>query len=93
MAIRNADEEAKKVHNARLEAGEVIQMWHPGKGFRFVENTEKAIMWAERRGYEHVEYEDRVIKEPLVKRKPAQASEQPKRGPGRPRKVQSKDGE
>jgi len=77
---------------ARLfEAGEVIQMRHAGKGVRYITNTEGAIRAALARGYEHVEYAEKTVKEVLPK--DAAPPAKPKRSPGRPKKAETKDGE
>lgn len=59
---RDPEAEAEARYQAMLESGEVIQMYHPAKGTRYITNTDHAIDWARKRGYVDVEYEERVVK-------------------------------
>ena len=66
-----------EMYQRLFEAGAVIQMYHPGKGIRYITNTEFAIAMARRRGYTDVEYVEETVKKPVVKAKEAEV-EKPK---------------
>jgi len=76
-----------------VESGDYIWMILAQTGEPVVvENRPEAIAKKKSQGYLEAEVVEETVKRPIVKRHESSA-EAPKRGPGRPRKVQSKDGE
>lgn len=67
-----------------FEDGKLIQMHSDLYGVRYVENTDHAIEMKRRQGFVHVEYDEKVVKEPKVK------ADEPK--PAAKKKASSKGG-
>ena len=89
----NSSEERERIMREKLKAGEVVQMHHPGRGICYVDNTPQAIDAKRRQGFTDVEYEEEVVRTPKAVPAKPKDDTPAKRGPGRPRKSETEDGE
>ena len=58
-----ATQRHQRIMTAKLDAGEVIQMWHDGRGrLCWIANNTKAINQKLAQGFTHVETEERTVR-------------------------------
>lgn len=72
-----ADDAYAAEMQAKLASGEVIQMFHPGRGVSYVDNNPTSIERKRRQGFEDVAYEEEVVRRPVPVRKADKAPERP----------------